>query len=72
MPRSTAKQKKYCKPWFNKESKDAMKVRKSVLIGFRTNITSKKVTYFRIARARARQACRENERASMCQGLTVE
>ena len=28
MPRTTAKQKKRCKPWFNTECKDALKARK--------------------------------------------
>ena len=31
MPKSTAKPKKRCKPWFNTECKDAMKARKSSL-----------------------------------------
>ena len=40
MPKTTAKQKKRCKPWFNTACKDAMKDRKSVLASFKTNITS--------------------------------
>ena len=35
MPRTTAKQKKRCKPWFNTECKDAMKARKSALASFK-------------------------------------
>ena len=64
MPRTTAKQKKRCKPWFNMECKDAMKARKSALASFKTNITSENLSNFRIARAKARRACRENKRAS--------
>ena len=64
MPKTTAKQKKRCKPWFNTECKDAMKARKSALASFKTNITSENLSNFRIARARARRACRENKRAS--------
>ena len=64
MPKTTAKQKKRCKPWFNTECKDAMKARKSALASFKTNITSENLSNFRIARAKARRACRENKRAS--------
>ena len=46
MPRTTAKQKKRCKPWFNTKCKDVMKARKSAVAIFRTNIT------FGIARPR--------------------
>ena len=63
MPKTTAKQKKRCKPWFNTECKDAMKARKSALASFKTNITSENLSNFRIARARARRAYRENKRA---------
>ena len=34
------KQKKRCKPWFNTECKDVMKARKTVLMRFKTNITT--------------------------------
>ena len=64
MPKTTAKQKKRCKPWFNTDCKDAMKARKSALASFKTNITSENLSNFRIARAKARRACRENKRAS--------
>ena len=65
MPKKhTEKQKKRCKPWFNTECKDAMKARKSTLASFKTNITSENLSNFRIARAKARRACRENKRAS--------
>ena len=64
MPRTTAKQKKRCKPWFNTECKDAMKARKSALTSFKTKITSANLSNFRVARAKARQACRENKRTS--------
>ena len=64
MPRATAKQKKRCKPWFNTECKDAMKARKSALVRFKTNITADNLSNFRIARAKARRACRDNKRAS--------
>ena len=64
MPKTTAKQKKRCKLWFNTECKDTMKARKSALASFKTNITSKNLSNFRISRARARRACRENKRAS--------
>ena len=64
MPKTTAKQKKRCKPWFNTECKDAMKARKSAVASFKTNITSENLSNFRIARAKARQACRENKRAN--------
>ena len=40
MPRTTAKQKKRCKPWFNTECNDALKARKSALVMFKTNITT--------------------------------
>ena len=63
MPKITAKQKKRCKPWFNTECKDTMKARKSALASFKTNISSGNLSNFRIARAKARQACRENKRA---------
>ena len=56
MPKTTAKQKKRCKPWFNTECKDAMKARKSALASFKTNITSENLSNFRIARAKARRA----------------
>ena len=49
MPRTTAKQKKRCKHWFNTEGKDALK---------------DNLSHFRVARAKARRACRENKRAS--------
>ena len=64
MPRTTAKQKKRCKPWFNTEYKDALKARKSALVRFKTNITTDNLSNFRVARAKARRACRENKRAS--------
>ena len=64
IPKTTAKQKKRCKPWFNTECKDAMTARKSALDSFKTNITSENLSNFRIARAKARRACRENKRAS--------
>ena len=41
-----------------------MKARKSALASFDTNITSENLSNFRIARAKARQICRENKRAS--------
>ena len=63
-PRTTVKQTKRCKPWFNTECKDAAKARKSNLASFKTNITSENRSNFRIARAKARRACRENIRAS--------
>ena len=62
MPKTTAKQKKRCKPWFNTECKDAKKARKSAVASFKTNITSETLSKFRIARAKARRACRENKR----------
>ena len=62
MQRTSAKHKKRCKPWFNTERKDAMKAMKSALTNFKTNITSQKLGNFRIARAKARRACRENKR----------
>ena len=40
MPRTTTKQKKRCKPWFNTECKDALKAIKSALVRFKTNITT--------------------------------
>ena len=64
MPKTTAKQKKRCKPWFNTECKDAMKARKSALASFKTNITSEYLSNFRIARAKTRRACHENKHAS--------
>ena len=64
MPRTTAKQKKRCKPWFNTECKDSLKARKSALVGLKTNITTDNRSNFRVARAKARRACRENKRAS--------
>ena len=64
MPRTTAKQNKLCKPWFNTECKDAMKARKAALTNFKTNITSENLSNFRVARAKTRRACRENKRAS--------
>ena len=66
MPRTTAKQKKRCRPWFNTECKDALKARKSALVRFKTNITTDNLSNFRVARAKARRACHENKRAS-CQ-----
>ena len=53
MPKTTAKQKKRCKPWFNMECKDAMKPRKSALASFKTNITSDNMSNVRIAQAKA-------------------
>ena len=64
MPRTTAKQKKRCKPWFNTQCKDAMKDMKSALASFKINITSENLSNFRITQAKARRACRENKRAS--------
>ena len=64
MPRTTAKQKKRCKPWFNTECKDALKARQSALVRFKTNITTDNLSNFRVARAKARRACRVNKRAS--------
>ena len=71
MPKTTAKQEKRSKPWFNTECKDAMKTRKSALASFKTNITSENLSNFRIARAKARRACRENKRASPLPLLAV-
>ena len=64
MPRTTAKQKKRCKHRFNTECKDVLKARKSALVRFKTNITTDNLSNFRVARAEARRACRENKRAS--------
>ena len=64
MPRTIAKQKKRCKPWFNTECKDALKARKSALVRFKTNITTDNLSNFRVARGKARRACRENKLAS--------
>ena len=64
MPRTTSKLKKRCKPWFNTECKDALKARKSALVRFKTNITIGNLGNFRVVRAKARRACRENKRAS--------
>ena len=43
---------------------DALKARKSALVWFKTNITTVNLSNFRVARAKARRACRENKRAS--------
>ena len=59
LPQTTSKQKKRCKPWFNTECKDALKARKSALVMFKTNITTDNLSNFRVARAKARRACRE-------------
>ena len=75
MPKTTAKQKKRCKPWFNTECKDAMKARKSALASFKANITSENLTNFRIAGAKARRASVNTNvpaGSNMCLGLTVE
>ena len=64
MPRTTAKQKKRCKPWFNTECKDVLKTRKSALVRFKTNIPTDNLSNFRVPRAKARRACCENKRAS--------
>ena len=64
MPRTTVKQKKRCKPWFNTECKYALKARKSALVRFKTNITTDNLSSFRVARAKARRACHEIKRAS--------
>ena len=64
MPRTTAKQKKRCKSWFNTECKDTLKARKSALVRVKTDITTDNLSKFRVARAKARRACRENKRAS--------
>ena len=61
MPRTTAKQKKRCKPWCSTECKDAMKANKSAVTSFKTNITSDNLSNFIVARAKARRACRENK-----------
>ena len=71
MPRTTAKQKKCCKPWFNTECKDALKARKSGLVRFKTNITTENLSNFRVARAKARRACRENKRAGWQQYVSM-
>ena len=41
-----------------------MKARKVAITNFKSNITSENLSNFRIARAMARRACRENNRAS--------
>ena len=64
MPKTTVKQKKRCKPWFNTECKDAMKARKSALVRFKTNITADNLSNFRIARAKDRRAYHNKKRAS--------
>ena len=61
MKRTTAKQEKRCKPWFNTECKDTMKARKSVLVRFKTNIIADNLSNLRITRAKARRACRDNK-----------
>ena len=72
MPRTTAKEKERCKPWFNTECKDALKARKSALVRVKTNITTDNLSNFRVARAKARRACREKINVSagnnMCPG----
>ena len=55
MPKTTAKKKKRCKPWFNTECKDAVKARKSGLVRFKTNITTENLSNFK--RAKAGRAC---------------
>ena len=75
MPRTTAKQKKRCKPWFNTESKDALTARKSALVRLKTNITTDNLSNFSVARAKARRACRKINVPTgnnMCPGKTVE
>ena len=47
-----------------------MKAWKSALASFKTNITSENLSNFRIARAKARRACRENKRASWQQDVS--
>ena len=51
MPKTTAKQNRRCKPWFNTDCKEAMKSRKSALASFKTNITSENLSNLRIARS---------------------
>ena len=57
MPRTTAKQKKRCKPWFTTESKDEMKARNSAFVRFITNITTENLSNFRVVRTKASRAC---------------
>ena len=45
------------------ECKDTIKVWKAALTNFKTNIASENLNNFRVARAKARRACRENKRA---------
>ena len=63
MPRTTANQKKRCKPWFNTECKDAIKTRKSALVRFKTNMTTENLSNFSVAQAKARRAWRESKLA---------
>ena len=47
-----------------------MKVRNSALASLKKNITSENLSNFRIARAKARRACRNNKRASWQQYMS--
>ena len=51
--------------------KDALKARKSALAKFKTNITTDNLSNFRVARVKARRACRENKRASWQQYVSM-
>ena len=52
IPKTTAKQRKRCKPWVNttcNQCKDVMTARNSVFVRFEINITSYNLGNFRIA-----------------------
>ena len=57
MPRTTEKQKKHYKPWFNTKCKDALKARKSALVKLKPHITTENLSNVGVARAKATQAC---------------
>ena len=62
IPMSTSKQKKRCKPWFNKECRDAMAARRSALNNYKVHSTDANLNVFKIARAKARRICRASKR----------
>ena len=64
IPRSTTKQRKLCKSWFNVACKEAIRKRKKALNVYRKYPTQRNLDLFRISRGVARKVIRTSKRDS--------
>ena len=64
IPKTSTNPKRFNKPWFNDDCKEAIKARKQVLREFNTNPTQDNLNKFRVFRAKARRTIKESKRTS--------